>query len=78
MISMFIFGSDTVLSYFSKNPNTDVPNVNYLSHTNLSLLGIILRATDYNINLHPPLFNPLYLIISLTFLIVTIILSFFT
>ena len=66
-----VFGSDVLYSYFNKNPNTDVPNVNYLEIVNCSLLATVLRVTNYDISIHPPLFNPLFLIISGIILIVS-------
>ncbi len=56
------FGSNIFTSYFTKNPNSDVPSLNYIESVNCSLLATILRTTNYDINMHPPLFNPIYLV----------------
>ncbi len=62
-IAGLFFGWDVLGSFFSRNPNVDIPITNYVEIVNCSLLATILRFTNYDLNSHPPLFNPLFLII---------------
>jgi hypothetical protein len=65
LVTLIIFGPTVFISFFTSNPNLNVPNSDYTEWTNQSLLSTILRITHYNFSYVTPLIHPLFLISSL-------------
>jgi hypothetical protein len=62
LLAILAFGPTTVFSYLTKNPSATAPAFLYREEGNQSLLGTILRVTQYDYTDSSPLRNPLFII----------------
>jgi hypothetical protein len=61
-VSIVAFGSNMFFDYFRANPVVQsIPSYFYTEWINQSLLATSLRLTDWNLDLHSPYANPLFL-----------------
>ena len=74
VLSGLAFGSDVLMS-FLKDPTPDVPGFLYYEEVNQSLLAAILRSSNNQITNGSPVFNPIYLGISIVLSLTTVIVT---
>lgn len=72
IVTILCFGSDMFISYFIDNPiSSDMPLYLYTEEINQSILGNILRITNYDIANHSPYVHPLFIGAVLTLLAIS-------
>lgn len=76
LLTIIIFSPEIFFSYFTKNPNSNVPNWQFIENINQSLLSTILRLTHYEFGNLSPLTNPIFIIVSCIILTITIVLTY--
>lgn len=71
LLSMLVFGTNTFFSYFTSNPMSRLPTFIYNEADNQSLLALILRTTQYDISLHSPFSNLIFIVSALLLTAIT-------
>ncbi len=66
LFSILVLGTNTFFSYFTSNPMSRLPSLVYSEADNQSLLALILRTTQYDISIHSPYSNPIFIVLALT------------
>lgn len=66
LFSILAFGNNAFFSYFTSNPMSRLPSLVYSEADNQSLLALILRTTQYDISIHSPYSNPLFIVLAIT------------
>jgi len=74
LLNITVFGYNEFVTFLNHNPNSYLPNDDYIEWENQSLLATILRLTNYNFNYITPLMHPLFIILCMFFIIITLIL----
>ncbi len=77
IIFVVLFGMTTFTSYFSERPPLKMPDYVYIEAVNQSLLAQILRLTNNDFSGISPIFNPIFIVITLFLLTTTGALTFF-
>ena len=64
VLTIVLFGYNTVMGFFTENPHVNVPDFMYTQESNLSILSVILRQIDFDYVNQQPTRQPLYLAIA--------------